>query len=162
MTDTHKSQTQVERTSDRELVVTRLINGPAHLVFKAWASPDLFQRWWIPKSVDMAFVSCDMDVRTGGAYRLVFRHPAFEEPMAFFGKYLDVVPSQRIVWTNEEGGEGGPVTTVTFEEANGQTRVTLRDLYPDKASLDAAISSGSTGGYDEQFGQLDALLADLE
>jgi uncharacterized protein YndB with AHSA1/START domain len=110
----------------------------------------------------MAFVSCDMDVRTGGAYRLVFRHPAFEEPMAFFGKYLDVVPSQRIVWTNEEGGEGGPVTTVTFEEANGQTRVTLRDLYPDKASLDAAISSGSTGGYDEQFGQLDALLADLE
>lgn len=162
MTDTTKNHTRVERTSERELVVTRLVNGPAHLVFRAWTSPDLFQRWWIPKSADIAFVSCDMDVRTGGAYRLVFRHPASEEPIAFFGRYLEVIPSQRIVWTNEEGGEDGPVTTVTFEALGDQTQVTLRDLYPSKDALDAAVESGSVSGYDAQFDQLDALIGDLD
>lgn len=162
MTDILKHSTKVERLSERELVITRRVNGPAHLVFKAWATPELFQRWWVPKSSDIDFVSCEMDVRTGGAYRLVFRHPAFEEPMAFFGRYLDVIPSQRIVWTNEEGGEDGPVTTVTFEALGDQTQVTLRDLYPSKDALDAAVESGSVSGYDAQFDQLDALIGDLD
>ena len=153
--------TTVERTSARELVVTRTFNGPARLVFKAWATPELFMRWWVLKSVGMSVVSCQMDIRTGGSYKLVFSHPAFKEPMAFFGRYTEVTPPARMVWTNEEGGEIGAVTTVTFEERGSQTLVVLRDLYPTKEALDEAIASGSTSGFGEQFAQLDELLVTL-
>jgi uncharacterized protein YndB with AHSA1/START domain len=150
----------MNRTSDRELVVTRTFNAPRHLVFKAWSDAELFRRWWVPKSAPIAMLSCDMDVRTGGTYRLVFTHPAAPEPMAFFGRYLDVVAPSRIVWTNEEAGEAGQVTTVTFEEQGGRTLVVMHDLYPSKEALDEAIASGSTNWNDETFEQLDALLAE--
>jgi len=159
---TRTTDTTMERTSDREFVVTRTINGPARLVFKAWSDPDLFRQWWTPKSFGMTIVSCEMDVRTGGSYRLVISHPEMGEPMAFFGKYLDVVPNARIVWTNEEGGEDeGAVTTVTFEERGGQTLVVWHDLYPSKEALDEAMVSGATSGFDEQFGQLEVVLGAL-
>lgn len=152
-----KTPTTTERRSERELVVTRLVNGPARMVFEAWTKPALIQRWWAPKSIGLSFVSCEADVRTGGSYRFVFRHPAFPQPMAFFGKYLEVTPYSRIVWTNEESADGA-VSTVTFEEQGGKTLVVLRDLYPSKEALDAAIASGSTMGMDEMFAQLDELL----
>jgi len=154
------ARTTIERTSDRELVVTRTFNAPRHLVFKAWSEAELFKRWWVPKSVPITLLSCEMDVRTGGGYTLVFSHPAALEPMSFFGKYLDVVPPSRIVWTNEEAGEAGQVTTVTFEERDGTTLVVVHDLYPSKAALDEAVASGSTNWNDETFEQLDAVLAD--
>ena len=153
------SRTVVERASERELVVTRTFKAPARIVFEAWTTPELLKRWWAPKSFGVSFVSCEADYRTGGTYRFVMGHPASEQPMAFFGKFLEVTPPSRLVWTNEEGGEDGPVTTVTFEESDGETRVVLRDLYPSKEALDAAIASGSTSGFPEQFQQLDALLA---
>jgi uncharacterized protein YndB with AHSA1/START domain len=152
----------VERTSDTELVVTRTINGPARLVFEAWTRPDLFQRWWAPSSFGLTLISYEADVRTGGGYRLVMGHPASDQPMAFFGRYIEVTPPARIVWTNDEGDEAGAVTTVTFEEADGATRVVVRELYPSKAALDEALASGSTSGWGEQFEQLDALVATLE
>ncbi|EGF89666.1 activator of Hsp90 ATPase 1-like family protein [Asticcacaulis biprosthecium C19] len=152
------SRTTAERTSDREFVVTRTVNGPAHLVFKAWSDPELFKRWWTPKSFGMTILSCEMDVRTGGGYRLVISHPAMGEPMAFFGKYLDVVPNARIVWTNEEGDDEGAVTTVTFESIGDMTLVTWHDLYPSKEALDEALVSGATSGFDEQFTQLEEVL----
>jgi uncharacterized protein YndB with AHSA1/START domain len=155
-----KSQTTAERKSERELVVTRTINGPARIVFEAWTRPELFRQWWVPKSMGMSLLSCEMDVRVGGKYRLVFAHEA-SESMAFFGTYLEVVPHSRLVWTNEEGGDSGQVTTVTFEERGGKTRLTMHDLYPSKEALDGAIASGSTGGMDETFEQLDELLAAL-
>src|SRR6478735_8064227 len=105
--------TTAERKSDRELVVTRTFNAPARLVFAAWTTPELFQRWWAPKSCGLTMVSCEMDVRTGGTYRIMMSHPSMPQPMAFFGKYLEVTPNARIVWTNDEGGEGGAITTVT-------------------------------------------------
>lgn len=145
-------------TSDCELVVTRQFNAPAHLVFQAWTQAEHMRRWWIPASFGMKFLSCDMDARTGGSYRFVFQHPDFPEPMAFFGRYLEVVPNQRVVWTNEESAEGS-VTTVTFEEKDGVTHLTLRDRYPSKAALDEAMASGATGAYPEQFAALDAFLA---
>ena len=151
------NRTAVERKSDRELVVTRTFDAPAHLVFEAWSRPELFQRWWVPKSAGMSLLSCDMDVRTGGAYRLVFRHPMSDQPMAFFGTYREVIPNERIVWTNEESDEGA-VTTVTFEEDAGKTRVTLHERYPTEAALDEALA-GSAEALPEQFAQLDALLA---
>lgn len=154
------SRTTVERTSDRELVVTRTLDGPAHIVFEAWTKPELMMRWWTPASFGITFLSCEMDVRTGGSYRFVFGHPASEQPMAFFGRYIEVVPPTRIVWTNEEG-EDGAVSTATFEEIDGRTRVVVHDLYPSKDALDEAIASGSTGGWSEQFDALDDLLPAL-
>jgi uncharacterized protein YndB with AHSA1/START domain len=157
-----RNPTTTERTSDRELVVTRTLNAPARIVFEAWARPELFKRWWVPKSTGMSLLSCEMDVRVGGTYRLVFRHDAFPEPMAFFGRYLEVTPHSRLVWTNEEGEDCGQVTTVTFEEKGGKTLLVVHDLYPSKEVLDAAIASESTGGFSEQFEQLDELLVTLD
>lgn len=156
-----KNQTTVERKSERELVVTRTFNGPARIVFEAWTKPELFRRWWVPKSFGLSLLSCDMDVRTGGTYRLVFKHPASAEPMAFFGRYSDVTPPSRIVWTNDEGGDAGAITTVTFEDRGAETVVVMHDLYPSKQALDDAIASGSTSGCGETFDQLDELLLDL-
>mgnify|MGYP001166039406 CR=1 FL=1 len=147
-----------ERTSDRELVVTRTVDGPARLVYRAWTTPELLKRWWAPTSFGVEFVSCENDVRTGGSYRFVFSHPASPEPMAFFGRYLEVVPNAKLVWTNEESPDGA-VTTVTFEERDGKTLVVVRELYASKEALDHAIASGSTGGV--MFDQLDELLATL-
>lgn len=157
-----KNNTTVERTSDRELVVTRTFHGPAQVVFSAWTKPELFQRWWVPKSFGITLLSCELDVRTGGKYRLVFSHPSSAQPMPFFGRYIEVVPPKRIVWTNEEGPGPGAVTTVTFEEKAGATVVVLHDLYPSKQALEDAIASGSTSGYGEQFEALDQLLVSLE
>jgi uncharacterized protein YndB with AHSA1/START domain len=152
-----KNRTTVERKSERELVVTRTINGPARLVFEAWTKPELFKRWWVPKSAGLSLLSCEMDVRVGGKYRLAFSHGGSE--MAFYGTYLEVTPHSRLAWTNEEGGDAGQVTTVTFEEQDGKTLVVLHDLYPSKEALDAA--SGSTDGMGETFEQLDELLVTL-
>src|ERR1700757_3913853 len=153
-----KNRTTVERKSARELVVTRTFNGPARVVFEAWTKPELLERWWAPKSFGVSFISCQADVRAGGTYRFVFGPPASEQPMEFFGRYLEVTPHSRLVWTNDEGGEGGAVTTVTFEERSGKTLVVMHDLYPSKEALDGAIASGSTSGFGEMFEQLDELL----
>ena len=161
-TNPTKKSTTVERKSDRELVVTRTFNGPAQVVFNAWTKPELLKRWWVPKSCGISFVSCEADVRTGGTYRFVFRHPSSEQPMAFFGRYVEVLPPTRLVWTNDEGEEPGSVTTVTFEETAGETLVVLHDLYPSKKALDDAIASGATSGSGEQFEELDQLLVALE
>ena len=150
--------THVERKSDCEFVATRSFDAPARLVYEAWRNPDLFRKWWVPEGAGMTLESCEMDVRTGGTYRLVFRHPAFDEPMAFFGRYTDVVPNARIAWTNEESGDEGAVTTVTFEERDGKTLVSYSELYPTAAACDEALA-GSAEGLPGQFAQLDQMLA---
>jgi uncharacterized protein YndB with AHSA1/START domain len=155
------NDTTADRTSERELVVTRVFDGPARLVFKAWTTPELLMRWWVPKSFGITLVSCDADVRPGGTYRFVFSHPETEEPMAFVGRYLEVQPHSRLVWTNEESDEG-PVTTVTFEERDGKTHLRLQDLYPSRLALDEAVASGSVSGYPEQFDELEVLLKSLQ
>ena len=155
---TQKPVTTTDRHSDREVVITRTFNGPARLVFEAWTKPELMMKWWTPASFGITFISCEMDVRTGGTYRSVMGHPAFDQPMAFHGRYLEVEPGKKIVWTNEEGGEAGSVTTVTFEEKDGKTHLRLIDLHPSKAALDAELESGAISGYPEQFNQLDILL----
>ena len=157
-----KNRTTLERKSESELVATRTFNAPARIVFEAWTTPELFQRWWVPKAFGLTLLSHEADVRVGGRYRLVFSHPAAPEPVAFFGTYLEVTPHSRLVWTNEEAGDAGQVTTVTFEERGGQTLLVVHDLYPSKEALDEAIASGSTGALPEQFEQLDELLATLD
>lgn len=157
-TATTKTPTTAERTSERELVVRRTVNGPARLVFEAWTKPELFRRWWVPESFGLTLLSCEMDVRVGGKYCLVFRHG--DSTMEFFGTYREVTPPTRLVWTNEEG-DGETVTTVTFDEKDGRTSLVVHDLYPSKDALDAAIASGATGGMPDQLDQLEALLASL-
>ena len=154
-----KNRTTVERKSDREVVVTRTINGPARIVFEAFTRAELFKRWWVPRSMGMKLLSCELDAREGGKYRLVF-DTGGAEPAAFFGTYVEVKPHSRLAWTNEEGGEGGSVTTVTFEEKGGRTLVVLREKYPSKEALDAA-GTGAADAMVEVFDQLDELLVAL-
>ena len=153
--------TTVERKSDREMVVTRTVDAPARLVFEAWTKPELFMKWWVPRSSGVTLRSCDMDIRTGGKYRLVFGADAAHQ-IEFFGLYIEVTPPSRIVWTNDEGEEGGAVTTVTLEEKDGRTLLVMHDLYPSKEALDASLASGSnTDALPETFDQLDEILATL-
>ena len=153
-----KNRTTVERKSERELVVTRTFNGPARVVFEAWTKPELLKRWWAPKSSGVSLLSCEADVRVGGRYRLEFGHAA-SKPMAFFGRYIEVTPHSRLVWTNEESDDGA-VTTVTFEEKGGKTLLVMHELYPSKEALDRAIA-GMEGGRLDAFAQLDELLVTL-
>jgi uncharacterized protein YndB with AHSA1/START domain len=153
-----QNRTTVERTSDREVVVTRTVSGPARIVFEAFTKAELLRRWWVPKSMGMTLLSCEVDARVGGKYRLAFDFGG-PEPVAFFGTYVEVNPHSRLAWTNEEGGENGSVTTVTFEEKGGQTLVVVREMYPSKEALDAA--GGAADAMPEAFDQLDELLAVL-
>ncbi|HET7109725.1 MAG TPA: SRPBCC domain-containing protein [Gemmatimonadales bacterium] len=154
-----KQRTTVERTSDREVVVTRTINGPARIVFEAFTKAELLRRWWVPKSMGMTLLACEVDARVGGKYRLEF-DVGVAEPAAFFGTYVEVKPHSRLAWTNDEGGEGGSVTTVTFEENGGKTLVVLSERYPSKEALDAA-GTGAADAMVETFNQLDELLVAL-
>ncbi len=153
-----KNHTTVERKSERELVVTRTFNAPARIVFEAWTTSELLKRWWAPKSTGMSLLSYAADVRVGGRYRFEFGHEASQR-MAFFGRYIDVIPHSRLVWTNDESG-GGAVTTVTFDETGGKTLLVMQELYPSKEALDVAIT-GMEGGMPEMFAQLDELLDTL-
>jgi uncharacterized protein YndB with AHSA1/START domain len=155
-----KNHAKVERKSERELVVTRTVNGPARIVFEAWTKPELFMRWWVPKSIGISLLSCEMDVRVGSKYRLVFSFGG-SEPMEFFGKYLEVTPHSRLVWTNDEAGDTGQVTTVTFEEKAGKTLLVIHDHYASKEALDEAVASGSCEGMPESLEQLDELVVTL-
>jgi len=157
---TTMDRTTIERTSEQELVVTRTIDGPRAVVFEAWTDAELFRQWWVPKSIGLKLLSCEIDARVGGGYRLTFDIGA-AEPMAFFGRYLEVTPPTRLVWTNEEGDEGTVVTTVTFEDHGAGTRLVINDRYPSKEVLDAAIASGATSWNPETFDQLDELLVQL-
>jgi uncharacterized protein YndB with AHSA1/START domain len=145
----------VERKSDREIVVTRRFDAPARLVFEAFTRPELFTQWWLPKSMNMTLRSCEMDVRVGGEYRL-----GFGDGVEFFGRYVDVTPYSRLAWTNEEAGDAGQVTTVSFEEQDGVTLLVMHELYPSKEALDAA-GTGAADATLETFGQLDELLVTL-
>jgi uncharacterized protein YndB with AHSA1/START domain len=157
-TERENSPTTVERTSEREFVVTRTFNAPARLVYDAWTKPELLKLWWAPKSMGIPLLSCEADVRVGGTYRFVFGHDA-SQATAFFGRYIEVIPPARLVWTNEEGDGGEAVTTVTFNEKGGKTLLVLHELHPSKEAVDDAIGFGE--GLRETFEQLDELLVTL-
>jgi uncharacterized protein YndB with AHSA1/START domain len=155
-----EKNTTTERTSERETIITRTFDASAQRVFEAWSTPDLFRQWWTPKSSGATLLSCEQDVRVGGRYRLEFAHPSAQTPMAFFGEYLEVTPNARLVWTNEESDDG-PVTTVTFEEKEGKTLLTMRERYPSKEALDVAVD-GMSEAMPETFGQLDQFLIERQ
>ena len=157
-----KNRTTVERKSERETLVTRTFNGPARIVFESFTRPELLRRWWAPKSTGLSLLSCEVDARVGGKYRFVFGvGQDASNPMEFFGRYIEVTPHSRLVWTNDEGGDGGAVTTVTFEEKGGKTLLVMHDLYPSKDALDRTLATGMEGGMSESLEQLDELLLTL-
>ena len=155
-----KHPTTVESKSEREVVVTRTFDAPARIVFQAWTTPALFKRWWVPKSMPLTLLSYEADIRAGGGYRLVFDVDG-TKTMAFFGTYIEVTPHSRIVWTNDESGEDGALTTVTLEEKGDKTLMALHVLYRSKEARDAALTSGAYDGMGETFGQLDEVLVTL-
>lgn len=149
--------TKVERRTDIDLFVTRLFAAEVPRVYAAWTTPALFMRWWAPRSMGAEMTDCQMDVRTGGGYQVTFTHPSSSQGMTFYGRYLEVIPNERLVWTNDEGDEGA-ITTVTFTPRDGATLLVLHERYPTKGALDRAYE-GMDGSLPEQFGQLDELLA---
>ena len=151
-----KNRTTVERSSEREIVVTRTFDAPVRLVFEAWTKPELFKRWWVPKSSGMTLLACELDVRTGGKYRLAFRNDP-SKPLEFFGRYIEVIPGARIVWTNDEGGQNSSITTVSFADHNGTTLLVMSEVYPSPEALEAG--AGAEQATHETFAQLDHLLA---
>jgi uncharacterized protein YndB with AHSA1/START domain len=153
-----QNRTIIEKKSEREVLVTRTFNGPVRIVYEAWTKPELLMRWWVPKSIGMTFLSCKADVRTGGSYRFEFGHPSSDKPVAFFGKYIEVIPKSRLVWTSEESPDGS-VTTVTFEEKDGKTLLVMRERFPTKEAFDA--NHGMEDAMPETFAQLDELLIAL-
>jgi uncharacterized protein YndB with AHSA1/START domain len=163
-----KNQTSIERTSDRELVMTRTFNGPARIVFDAWTRPELVRRWWAPKSLGVSVVSCDADVRVGGRYRYVLQ-PSKGDEFAFTGTYTEVTPHSRLVYTtnfepkgSEPAGDAdAAIVTVTFEEHDGKTHLIARELYPSKEVLDGALATGMERGAYVTMDQLDELVASL-
>lgn len=153
-----ETRTTVERRSDRELVVTHPVQGPIHLVYEAWAKPELFWCWCPPKSFGGTVITFDADVRTGGTYHMIMAHPSSEEPLKFCGRYIEVTPDARLIWITEDGGEDGTLTTVTFEDRDGATLVVVREKHPTKEALDGALALGSASEWSEQLEQLDHLI----
>jgi uncharacterized protein YndB with AHSA1/START domain len=157
------NETVVERPSDRELVVRRTFNGPAHIVFDAWTRPELLKRWWAPKSFGVSLFECESDLRVGGTYRYAFgRDP--KNPEVFSGRYVEVKPPSRLVFSQlyERMREAGEVVvTATFEEDQGRTLLTLHQLFPSKEALEGAIASGMERGMRITLDQLEELIAGL-
>lgn len=158
---TMKNETTVERSSDRELVVRRTFNAPAHIVFDAWTKPELLKRWWAPKSFGVSLFECESDLRAGGTYRYAFgRDP--KNPEVFSGRYVEVNPPSRLVLTQlyeRMADVGEVVVTATFEESQGRTHLTLHQHFPSKEALEGALASGMERGMRVTLDQLDALLA---
>jgi uncharacterized protein YndB with AHSA1/START domain len=158
-----KNETMVERTSDRELTVTRTFDPPARIVFEAWTKPELLKRWWAPKSFGVSLFECEQDLGVGGAYRFAFgRDP--KKPEVFSGRYVEVDPPSRLVLTQlyeRMPDVGDVVVTVTFEENGGTTRLTLHQLFPSKEALEGALASGMERGMRVTLDQLDALVASM-
>jgi uncharacterized protein YndB with AHSA1/START domain len=158
------NETTVERTSDRELVVTRTFNGPTHIVFDAWTKPELLKRWWAPRSFGVSLFECESDLRVGGSYRYAFgRDPG--HPEVFSGRYLEVEPPSRLVLTQlyERMRDAGEVVvTATFEESRGRTLLTLHQLFPSKEALEGALASGMERGMRITLDQLEELVAALQ
>ena len=161
------NQTTMELKGDREIVIERTFNGPAHIVFDAWTRPELVARWWAPKQRGVSVVRCEADVRVAGRYRYHLRHPHGE--FAFSGEYVDVTPPARVVYTEifeptasgSQPGDAAVTVTVTFTERGGQTHVVSHSHCPTPQVRDAIIASGMESGMRETMDQLEMLVESL-
>jgi uncharacterized protein YndB with AHSA1/START domain len=159
-----KHTTEAERVSDRELVIRRVFNARPSTVFDAMTKPEVLRRWWAPKALGVDLFEVESDPRVGGRYRFVFGRSG-APPMAFSGVYTEVVPGERLVYTQifepmPDTGEG--LITITFEKHAAGTLFVSHELYPSKEVLDGAIKSGMEGGMRETLEQLAILVRELD
>lgn len=157
-----KKQMRVERTSERELVVTRTFDAPAKIVFDAWTKPELIVRWWAPRSFGMKLTTCEVDLRVGGKYRFVFEMTDGQS-REFFGVYKEVEPLERLVSTDDEQkatDADEAYTATTFSERDGKTTVVVRQVFASKEELEA-MAAGMEQGTHETYRQLDEVLSTL-
>ncbi len=143
--------------TDTEIVITRVVDAPRRLVWKAWTEPEHI-RQWLSGLEGWTMPVCEMDARAGGAWRYVWRKDSGTE-MAMGGLVREAVPPERLVTTERWGPEWPEtVNTLRLAEAGGRTTITLTILYPSTEARDAALATGMKDGMDLSFSRLDALL----
>lgn len=164
------NQTSMELKGDREIVIARTFNGPPRIVFDAWTRPELVRRWWAPDSRRVVVTACDADLRAGGTYRYVLRLEKTGHQFAFSGRYTEVTPHSRLVYTElfePDAGGANPgdiplIVTVTFTGRDGKTDLVSHSLCPSPEVRDAILASGMEHGMRETMDQLDLLVASLQ
>ena len=146
--------------TDREVVITRVVDAPRHLVFDAWTDPRHVSQWLLgPEGWTMPV--CEIDLRPGGSWRYVWRKSSGTE-MAMSGAILEVERPVRMVTTERWGPEWPEtINTVMFTESGGRTTITHTILYPSREARDAALETGMKDGIEQSFARLDRLLRTL-
>jgi uncharacterized protein YndB with AHSA1/START domain len=152
----------VSTPSDREIRLTRLFDAPRHLVFEAMTRPEHVRRWWGRLGEGYSVPVCEIDLRPGGAWRFVNRHPKGEA--VFYGVYREIVPPERLVFTEiyEPFPDAESVVTAVFSEEGGKTRFTATVVYPSVDVRDTVIKSGMAKGAGISYDRLEDLVAELK
>jgi uncharacterized protein YndB with AHSA1/START domain len=145
--------------TDEQILITRHFDVPKHLVYEAMTTPELIKRWWSANIGDVTIA--ESDLRVGGSWRYVIT--AYDEKVAFHGKYREIVPNERIVATEvyETIPQGEAVNTVTFTEVDGRTILTILMEHTSKEDRDAHLNSGMEAGMQEAMNVLGQVAASL-
>jgi uncharacterized protein YndB with AHSA1/START domain len=152
---------QVSTPSDREIQMTRLFNAPRHLVFEAMSKPEHIRRWWGCLGDGYSVPVCEVDLRVGGRWRFVNRHPQGEA--AFHGVYREIAPPERVVFTEifEDFPDTESVVTSVLTEENGKTRLTVVSRYPSREIRDMVLQTGMERGAAISYDRLEDVIATL-
>ena len=152
----------VSTPSDREIRLTRLFDAPRHLVFEAMSKPEHIKRWWGRLGEGYSVPVCEVDLRPGGAWRFVNRHPQGEA--AFHGVYRVIAPPERMVFTEifEPFPDAESVVTVVLTDENGKTRLTLTAVYPSLEVRDTVLKSGMATGAAISYDRLEEVAKELQ
>lgn len=160
---TSSGTAQVTLPADEQILITREFAAPKHLVYKAITTPDLVKRWWNAKRGEVTIAEIDLQV--GGKWRYVMVTPDGSE-VGFHGEYREIVPNERIVSTEvfegaPGGDEGGSLNTVTLEESDGRTTMTVLVKFPSKEIRDIVIGTGMEAGMQDAYDLLEEVAVSL-
>jgi uncharacterized protein YndB with AHSA1/START domain len=165
MAVTSSGTAKVTLPTDEQILITREFDAPAHLVYRAWTTPELVRRWWHAKRGEMT--TCEIDLRVGGTWRYVM--VADGQEVGFHGEYREIVPNERIVSTETYEGlpegvseeEGSTLNTATFTETDGRTTVAILVQAPNRTTRDAIIDSGMEAGLQDALDLLEEVAISL-
>lgn len=149
--------------SDREIRLTRLFDAPRQLLFEAMTKPEHVKQWWGVLSDKHSVTVCEIDLRVGGAWRFVGRGPQGDYP-GFYGEYREIVPPERLVFTEffEPFPGNGSLVTSEFTEEHGKTRLTVTALYESLEIRDMVIQTGMEKGAATSYDRLEEVAAGLQ
>lgn len=152
----------VTTPSECEIRLTRVFDAPRHLVFEAMSKPEHIRRWWGRLGDGYSVPVCEVDLRPGGAWRFVNRHPKGEA--AFHGVYREVLPPERVVFTEifEPFEDGASVVTAVLTEEDGKTRLTVSCIYPSLEVRDMVLNSGMASGAAISYDRLEEVAQELQ